>query len=155
MFGMHNWLKPILLRTTDDLRNLFLGNLLLSYSLHVFTNLELYNLKILCKTNLNCFQSWEKCWSVPQAEYDKPERSWGFPYRVPYLGLTPLHRSLNCFEIRFYYYKRYISLNKVKMTVEFFHAAFLNYAKMSEILRNKVRDPRSLDPDFLELWSTT
>ena len=35
-------------------------------------------------------QSWEKCWGVPQAEYDKPEHSWGFPYREPYLGLTAI-----------------------------------------------------------------
>ena len=33
-------------------------------------------------------QSWEKCWGVPQAEYDKTERSWDFPYHASYSGLT-------------------------------------------------------------------
>ena len=35
-------------------------------------------------------QSREKCWGVPQAEYDTPERSWGFPYLEPYLRLTAI-----------------------------------------------------------------
>ena len=42
-------------------------------------------------------QSWEKCWGVLQAEYDKPERSWGFLYSAPYLGLTAIAPlSLKC-----------------------------------------------------------